>query len=216
MKKLVAFFLMLALLLGVSALAEDGMGVQVIGGPGAQTEPVTLDDFKLNVDVSIDMYGVLNGTSFETLDRIGYYKKGKTYLSYNYEDYFGYSYSGNEAEYMVLKMDIINTALTEKNFIDKCKVKAVYDEIYEFGGWCHQYNYNNGTYEEYRGAYGADAKKQNKNFYINKEDRFAIQPMYEGHYCFGVTLPNAVINSEKPLYIVITIDEHEITYHVRK
>lgn len=45
---------------------------------------------------------------------------------------------------------------------------------------------------------------------------FAAGPMYTGHYAFGCTLPNAVVNSKKPLRMVITIDGNELTYNIRK
>lgn len=42
--------LLLSVLLGCSAALAEGMGVQVIGGPAVETEPVSLDDLKLETD----------------------------------------------------------------------------------------------------------------------------------------------------------------------
>lgn len=211
MKKLVTLALCLMMLLTSAAMAE-GMGVQVIGGPAMETEPVSLDDFKLDAEVTIPGYATLQGTACETVDWLGYYKQGKTYFRYG--DHHGYYRSGQEAEFVLLKMDIINIMTKDKNFLEQCEVKVVFDDLYEYGGWSYQYNYNNSTRDD--GADGAANKQQNKCFVIDKADNFVISPMYEGHYCFGCTLPNAVINSKKPLRMVITIDDNEITYNIRK
>ena len=92
-------------------------------------------------------------------------------------------------------------------------VKAIYDDVYEYGGWAYQRNYNNGVGNA---KLEVDKQKQNSRWVINAADQFAISPMYEGHFIFGCTLPNAVINSKKPLRLVITIDGNEITYNIRK
>ena len=211
MKKLVTLVLCLMMLLTSGALAE-GMGVQVIGGPAVETEPVSLDDFKLDAEVTIDGYGTLQGTVYEVVDWLGYYKQGKTYFDWSYNH--GYYQSGQEAEFVVLKMDIVNIMTKDKNFLEQCEVKVVFDDLYEYGGWSYQYNYNNGTRKNNED--GAANNQQNKCFVIDKTDNFVISPMYEGHYCFGCTLPNAVINSKKPLKMIITIDGNEITYNIRK
>ena len=72
------------------------------------------------------------------------------------------------------------------------------------------------TESVYCGGVKEDCGKQNKNWVIDPADNFEIDPMYSGHYVFGCTLPNAVVNSEKPLRMVITIDGNELTYNIRK
>ena len=208
MKKLVTLVLCLMMLLTSAAFAE-GMGVQVIGGPAVETEPVSLDDFKLEVDVEIDGYGILRGTSFEFQDLLGYYKKGNELDGYNHT-----YYSNQEADFAILRMDITNTALRAHNFIGACEVRAVYDEVYEYAGWFYQSNYNNRN-DNWSG-YTCDRNNQSRRYAIHKDDVFPIDPMYQGHYIFGCTLPNAVINSKKPLKLIITIDGNEITYNIRK
>lgn len=209
MKKILSVLLVFAMLFGCSvAMAE--MGVQVIGGPETETEPVSLDDLKLNVDAEIEGYGILYATEFAFKDRLGYYRSGLTYV-YDGRDFY---LSGMEAEYALLKVDIINTSTKPRDFISSCEVKVVYDDVYEYAGWYYQYNYNNRTSDS---SYsGEDSKKQNTNWVINAADQYAIDPMYQGHFAFGCTLPNAVVNSKKPLRMVITIDGNEITYNIRK
>lgn len=209
MKKLVTLVLCLMMLLTSAAFAE-GMGVQVIGGPATETEPVSLDDFKLNVEAEIEGYGLLYATDFAFKDRLGYYRSGRSNV-YNSDDFYN---SGNEAEYALLKIDITNTATKPHDFLTSCEVKVVFDDVYEYGGWFYQYNYNNETYNSSHS--GEDSKKQNTNWVINAADQFAIDPMYQGHFVFGCTLPNAVVNSKAPLKMIITIDGNEITYNIRK
>lgn len=210
MKKILSMILVLTMLLGCSAAMAEGMGVQVIGGPETETEPVSLDDLKLNSVAEIDGYGTIYASNFAYKDVLGYYRSGRSDVC-NTDDFY---YSGNEADYAILRMDITNTATKPRDFLSSCDVKVVYDDVYEYAGWFYQYNYNNKTYNSSHS--GEDSGKQNTNWVLNAADQFAIDPMYEGHYCFGCTLPNAVVNSKKPLRMIITIDGNEITYNIRK
>ena len=210
MKRIVSLVLCLMMVLASTALAED-MGVQIIGGPAVETEPVSLDDLKLNMDAEIEGWGILTLTGYEVQDGMGYYRSGKNYPV----DDGDYNWSGQEAEYVVLYADILNTALAAKDYMENVSVKAVFDDVYEYGGWSFQRNYNNST-SQYEYRLDADKSRQNVRWKINKADQFAIGPMYEGHYIYGCTLPNAVINSKRPLKMIITIDGNEITYNIRK
>ena len=215
MKKYLVVLLMLVLASSLCSSAfAAGMGVQVLGGPATETEPVSLDDLKLNVNVAIDGWGELCATGFEMQDAVGYYKQGQNSL--NYDSRHGYYESGKEADYAVLYMDITNTAFTAKNYLANVEVKTIFDDVYEYGGWAYQCNYNNKTKEDTYYCYASDSKRQNVRFAINEADEFSINPMYQGHYLFGCTLPNAVVESKKPLRMVITIDGNEITYNIRK
>ena len=203
MKKFLAMLLILAMLIPAVALGE-GMGVQLISGPQTETEPVSLDDVKLNVEVDIEGFGTICP------------------LLFFYDDYFviqgGKDYkAGNEADFALFYMDILNTTTKDKEYQKDASVKVIYDDQYEYGGWVYQidYDYNGGktwsdsNHPNYTG-------KQNQLYGSKTENEFAIKPMYLGHYVFGCTLPNAVINSKKPLRMVITIEANEITYNIRK
>jgi len=216
MKKILSMLLVLSMLLTASAALAEGMGVQVIGGPETETEPVSLDDIKLNASAEIEGYATITPTSFAFVDLLGTYRAGKTAPRYSngYDSESEWYKSGAEAEYAVLKIDFLNTAMTPKDFLSQYEVKVVFDDKYEYAGWGYQYNYNNST--EKHSNFGQSSGCQNTEWVINKADNFAIDPMYEGHYCFGCTLPNAVVNSKLPLRIVITIDGNEITYNIRK
>ena len=210
MKKILSMLLVLSMLFGCSVAVAE-MGVQVIGGPETETEPVSLDDLKLNVDAEIENWGIITATAYEVQDGLGYYLSGRSDIHDASKDYY---WSGIEADFAVLYVDILNTAVVDKDFMKDVSVKAVYDDVYEYGGWAYQRNYNNEVYENY--SLEADRNKQNIRWAINAADQFVISPMYEGHYIFGCTLPNAVINGKKPLRLVITIDGNEITYNIRK
>lgn len=209
MKKLISLFLVLVITVVCTAVVFAEMGVQVIGGPSTETLPVSLDDIKLNVDVTIDGYGILTPTAYKVQDTLGYYRQGKTDPDTNWYN------SGQEAEYVLLRMDILNLSTREKEFIENVEVKVVYDDKYEYAGWAYQYNYNNKVHSN-SNWYGTDANVQNVEFVIAKEDVFPIGSMYQGHYSFGATLPNAVVNSKAPLRMIITMDGNEITYNIRK
>ena len=190
MKKILSLVLVIVLLLGCSVTFAEGgdMGVQPIGGPDTETEAVSLDDFKLNADVEIDGYGVLCGTEFNYIDSLNHHPS-----------WYNTYYSGKEAEYAMLRIDILNTTMKSKDYLSSYTVKVVYDDVYEFGGWAYQYDFD-----------------QSKSTVLDTNEQFPIEPMYQGHYVFGCTLPNAVVNSKKPLRMVITLDENEITYNIRK
>ncbi len=200
MKKILSMILILSMLYSMStAFAEDSMGVQIIGD--YNTEPVSLDNIIIGEEVEIDSYAILLPTKFAWQDTLPYYEKGQTTHSSIFS-YYLYS-SGSDAEYAIIYMDITNATSKPKSFLNNCDVKCIFEgstEI-EYSGWYYQQNYDNHLGDEY---------------VIDHADEFTIGPMYTGHYVFGCTLPNAVVNSKKPLRMVITIDGTEITYNIRK
>lgn len=207
MKKMMMVLAAIAMLLNMSAAMAEGMGVKVIGWPPKAEVQVSLDDFQLNVDAEISGYGVLHGTDFEITDQLGYYGDGCKNVYSSTNDYYT---AGIEAEYAILRMDILNTGRTAHDYLEKSKVKVIFDDVYEFEGWVYQSDYTRNPNPN-----GPDANKQNVRWSIQPEDNFEIQPMYMGHYIFGCTLPNAAVNSDAPLTMIITIDGHEITYNIR-
>ena len=88
MKKILSMLLVLSMLLSASAALAEGMGVQVIGGPETETEPVSLDDLKLNAEAEIEGYAKVTLTSFEFVDMLGYYDAGEHDLFYDKKDFY--------------------------------------------------------------------------------------------------------------------------------
>ncbi len=192
MRRILCLSLVLVLLLGLpgAAYAVD-FGVQVIGGPAAAEESVSLDDMKLEEEVEVDGYGILTVKDFNFQDTFLRWRKGL--------DSAERIRSGDDADFAVLNMSIVNTALTTRSFARECEVKVVFDDVYEYAGWFMQ------------------AKAYSDGWYgLNEADYSSIDPLYEGFYMFGCALPNFVVNSKKPLAMIITLDGNEITYNIRK
>ena len=210
-----AFGMLCLPMVATSAAYAEGMEVTIIGGPEEEeTTPVTLDDIQLNKEVTIDGYATLLPTEFEFADKLGYYRAGLNYIA-NSDDYYQ---SGQEADFALVRMDVTNLSTVSRDFLKDCEIKVVYDDVYEYGGWFYQSNYDNEMSDnsDLAEAYGEDLGKQNERWAIGAEDNFKIDPMYKGHYIFGCTLPNSVVQSKDPLRMEIKLGGNDITYNIRK
>ena len=119
MKKILSMLLVLMMLLSAAvALAEDGMGVQVIGGPETETEPVSLDDIKTDIEIEIDGYGIITPSNFTYADMLRMYMVGD---NYNWKDY----HSGAEAEYAMIDINILNTTTKSKDYLGSFDVQVI-------------------------------------------------------------------------------------------
>lgn len=204
--------------------ADNGMGIKVMGNKNNNADPVSIDNLVVGKEVEIEDYAIIKPTEFGFFDSLGYYYKGATYLDQEYygkPTNFGYYESENEADFAIIRIDLTNTATKAKEFLKNCVVRVVFNDKYEYSGWSYQSDFNNyskdkKTWETNPWKLEEDKGKQNKRWAIDKADNFAIEPMYKGHYIFGCTLPNAVIESTKPLKMIITLDGNEITYNIRK
>jgi len=213
MKKCFSLFLVLSLLAFASAAFAEGLGVQVIGGTDTGFEPAKIDNLELNTEAEIKGWGAVTATGFEVQDGLGHYLMGEHTFD-TFSTPYDYYWSGDEAEYLVLYADILNTRTVPVDFLENAVVKVVYEDYYEFGGWGFQRDYHNKT-DRYSYKLEADKGSQNTRFAIAPEDQFKINTLYQGHYIFGCTVPNAVVDGEGPLKMVITIDGNEITYVIR-
>ncbi len=174
-------------------------------------------------------YASINLLGFKFVDMYAQWDEGKAsaetarwrnqpvvYLNKNFNEYYrdaSFKESGNEADFAWLKVDIMNLQKTDATFMKDTKVKVIYDDDYEYDGWVRQFNYDFSNSEIYR--------YQEKNIIgwqvcLSPIDEMAIKPMYKGHYVFGCTLPNSVVEDKSaPLRMVITMDDHKLTYNVR-
>jgi len=199
-KKILGIILVVSLLTPCIVCADD-MGVKIIGGEDTEDNlPVSLDDIKIGKEAEIDGYGVFLATSFSYKDSFEHFKRSD---SENRTSYV----SGQDAEYAMLRADVTNISTTSRDFLAQCSVKVVYDDKYEYEGWYDQYDYNHYIYYN-----STDATE----IVTETEGRFAIDPMYDGHYVFGCTLPNKVVDGKAPLRMEIELDGNDITYHIRK
>lgn len=201
MKKWIAVLMALVLMLGMtSALAEDGLGVQLIGGPEAESEPVSLDDVKIDANVDIPGFGTIKPRYFT------FKTEFHTDRHNSWGDTDGHD-SGKEAQFAMFYMDILNTNTKSQNYLDKCEIQVIFDDVYIYGGWARQIDYDRLK----------NGEKDCDNQVLEIPDHyFAIDPMYKGHYVFGCTLPNAVVESKAPLRMTINLAGNEITYNIRK
>lgn len=187
MKKLISFFMALLMIMSMaSAMAE---GVVILNSPQQQidVEPVDLSDVKLGQEIDIEGYGVIKVVSCEWVD----------YVTYSYSRRWQ---SGDEAQYLLMVVEILNTQYVNASFIDNTSVMAAFGNGYEFGGWKRQYE-----------SLTSDRVFENEN------SKYEIAPLYKGKYAFMVTLPNFVVESREPLSITVQLtDEIVLTYNFRK
>ena len=188
MKKYLSLALLVCLLLsnGAACLAED-TGIQIIGGPEVPAETVNLDDWKPGQTVDIQGFGELTFVSAEFVNRIENWSMDGIQ-------------SGNEADYLRLIVEILNTQTTDVDFYKLIDSGVCsFDDTYQFGTWKRQY-----------------MNMTSDDVYQQKDQSHAISPMYRGKYIIVVTLPNDVVKSKKPLSITFKIGDNEFTYHHRK
>lgn len=180
-------FVICAVFVSFNSVFAQNLEIQIINAPDAQSAGCKLNDLKIGSEVNIEGFGLLKLTEFAFWDDL-------------YVGNCDSKESGVEADYAVLNFNITNLNYSAKNYLENISVKVIYDNFYEFGGWAFQKNINN-----------------NHSFQtINSSENFAIAPFYQGHYKVGATLPNYVIQSKKPLKIVVIIDDIEFTYNIRK
>lgn len=232
MKKFIAIFLMVLLVLTASAALAEDLGIQVIGGPNTESIPMSLDDMQLGQEYTIDGYAKIEPVEYLVIDWFGQFNKDANYsstetkyASYDSRVYYESKYynsfytdatwreSGTNAEFVWLKLDVTNIQKTSVPFMKEITVKAVYADEYEFAGWVRQINY------DYNGIcyrYGVDTRGGG-TVVLNPDNEEAIDMMYTGTYVIGCTLPNSVFEDESsPLRIEISMGGNELTYNIRK
>ncbi len=190
MKKILCFLLVLSVLASLCGAACADLTVRRVNPP-EEKEEADLSDLKLNREAEIEDFGLLTLTDFQFRDKFYLWEKGMKDTSVNR--------SGTEADYAVLYADIVNTAPKARTFAAECTVSVMFDGEYEYEGWFFQSEKSGGD------GYGMD-----------ESDRYDIDPLYAGHFIFGCTLPNYVVQSEKPLAMTVSIDGVEFTCNIRK
>ena len=149
-------------------------------------EKMTVEDVKLGTEYKIKGYAVVTFNEASFVDVI---------VQYN-----GYQNikSGNEADYAYLRFDMRNLSKKQASFLGNMNVKVIYDDEYDYNGFVGQFDYNH-------------SDKESVPYEI------PLDPMYTGHYFASCTLPNFVVQDKNsPLRMIITINGHEFTYHIRK
>lgn len=237
MKKLIALLVMLALM-SRFACAED-LQVQIIGGEDVPQATLDLDDMQLGQTYEIDGYARIAPLAFEYKDIFPQYSAGNAgnngygdfhghenqnitgkvrysdvfYPPYYYEIYW--QNSGTNADFAWLLMDVTNMQKEPTSFMQETSVKVVFDEEYEYAGWVRQFNYDYDSTREIEGEEGVETYGSFIRAALDPADEQPIDMVYTGHYVFGCTLPNAVVNGTESLSMVIDLGGNELTYNIR-
>lgn len=203
MKRLILVIAFLLLLSSIAALSETGFEFFLPDSPGLY------DNIQIGEPVSVDASFAFTATSFDYETSIGFYQAGTADVGSS-EDYYN---TEEGTQFAILKADIDNLDVAAFNYLENCEIK-VFDEKNTYGGWAFQQNFNNSIMADL--SYGKDSERQNTNWVINKSDVFAIEPSGRGHYVFGCTLPNDVVNKNTPLRMEITIRGTNLIFYIRK
>lgn len=221
---------------GSSETGGDDLGVQAVGG-GAQpkpVEPIRFDDVTFNKAYKIDGYATVTLLGFKFVNMFAQWEDGRVEKAKRvptennvlcekpktnramgwWNDRCNFRGSGNEAEFAWLKADVQNLQKIGANFMNDISIKVIYDDEYEYNGWVRQFNYDYSKTEIYRYK---DTTPIGWPVCLSPADEMPIDPMYKGHYAFGCTLPNFIVEDRKsPLRMVIKLGENELTYNIRK
>lgn len=192
MKKFLSMLLILSMLLAAAAAFAEDTGIQVIGGPSTEeSTPVSLDDMKIGKTVKIDGFGDVTILAVEWDDWISRRYNSGGSGSWN---------SGKEAEYLYIKLRILNTQKSARDYAQEFHdIVCDFGDGFQFGGWYRQREDDTDGY-----------------LYEDAKASYEISPLYAGQYGVIVTLPNIVMESKEPLSVTFHIGDNEFTYHHRK
>ncbi|MDO5424411.1 MAG: hypothetical protein Q4F41_11860 [Eubacteriales bacterium] len=192
--------ILLAVAMGNNVKAAENLEVQIIGGEAESSEVKggTLEDVQLEEEIEIEGYASFTATEFETVDEMECYREN----TWNYQGYPSDTMSsGVSADYMILYVSLINKKKSAVDFIaDISEIVVTYDEEYKYAGWLYQ----------------CDPNMPEPKYGIHSNNQFEIEPLYEGTYKIGCTLPNAVVNGKEQLVLTFKLKDNEVTYYIRK
>ncbi|MBQ6772882.1 MAG: hypothetical protein IJR35_08205 [Synergistaceae bacterium] len=195
----------------------------------AYADNMTFDNVTFNKDYKIKGYASVRLLGFKFVDMYAQWFDGKAngkvsvwgnnivFNSKKFHDSHHdceFILSGQESEFAWLKADVMNLQKVGVNFMKEISIKVIYDDEYEFTGWVRQFNYDYSKSEVYTKI--KDAGVIGWPVCLSPADEMTISPMYKGHYAFGCTLPNHVVeDKESPLRMIINIGGNELTYNIR-
>lgn len=241
MKKTISLFtaILLLLSLSISACASD-LDVSMANS-NQQANPMDFSNIQMGNVYEVPGYASFLPESFAFYDYFAQYQRGKagdheqdscyvnsTHVSRDgkneWRSYYKNAYwndSGANAEFAWLVLDITNLQKSEMLYLGEITVKVVYDNEYEYAGWVRQFNkdyttpvYRKGQAE--KAFYAMNGDFQQGLIALDPEDEQPIGMVYTGKYAIGCTLPNAVVESKRPLKMIINIGGCELTYIIRK
>ncbi len=117
-----------------------------------------------------------------------------TYYDRLYSSKWAHKAAKNE-QYILLELDILNTNRQARGYLLGAEITAIYDGYYTYQGEVQQLQDT-----DTNGCNATEIK---------------LDPLYNSSYAFACKLPNAVINGDGPLTLVLTLDGIQLTYDVR-
>ncbi len=194
MKKTAAFLFVLLLVLACPfAFGEIPKDTAAIA---EEPDVAPVGPVRLNTPVDIPDYGTFTLLSLEYMDVFEYY--------YSWTNFsMGNDRSGVEADYILLRFDMLNTTVTGQDYAGEITdVVVTYKDKFPYEGFACQYNYDEG---------------ESAQLYPRKSGvTNVIGPLYMGHYALVCVLPNAVVNDKTgPLTVSFKLGGREAVYKVR-
>ncbi len=117
-----------------------------------------------------------------------------TYYNKLYSHKWEHKVAKNE-QYLLFEVDILNTNRQAREYLPRAEMKVFYDGYYTYQGEVQQLN-------------------DTDTNYCNSTEA-ELKPLYNSSYAFACKLPNAVINGDGPLTLILTLDGVQLTYDVR-
>ncbi len=216
MKKIFALALVIVVAVVYCANADD-LDVQIISRKttaSEESDSMNFDNVTFGKAYKIKGYASINLLGFKFINMYAQWDDGKAGIrgEKGYVDewlisdkkphgnkcYYFYLYcdfkkSGKEAEFAWLKADVTNLQKTPASFIKEITVKVIFDDEYEYKGWVRQFNYD---YSNSEIVYLGENSVIGWPVCLSPVDEMPISPMYKGHYAFGCTLPNYVVQDK--------------------
>jgi hypothetical protein len=190
-------FLVLVVLVHADAIAanEDIVFINTNHNNSIDKES-SQDDMLLSVPLYIEDYGIIEMFLFETRDWFALDGTGHYYRS------------GEEAEYVILRVNVLNKTFTPKDYAAGNSVTVKYSDEYELKGFLYQIITSN-----YLDSYNSS---NDISYTLLSTKSKAIEPYYYGHYLVGCKLPNAIANDkESSLQMIITLNGQEFIFNIR-
>ena len=227
MKKLLACLLLISLLLGSCATAED-FGIQMVDLTQTQSVPISLDDVQLNNAYTLDGYAIFLPKEFKYVDCFAQFGENGDYSvrqknkhlwdpDTSYQTVFchseselqlnSWSYvdavwndSGETAEFLWLLTDIVNLQQSAVNYVEEATVTVYYQDNYQFNGSLYQIVYDHMELQNGdRGLsrYGYSKEQYPNEITMNNSKTEPIDVMYTGTYAMCCKLPNYVVTDKQ-------------------
>lgn len=171
--------------------------VQNFDAEKAKADAVAADGLKIGDTITIDGFGELTALSFEFADTFQHLYNGMNNMQM----------SGDDADYAILKIRVLNATTSKKKYLNDFSVKMKSDEKYGYQGWAFQYDID---FENENSAIAMDASE------AEQKGVAEIEPLSEGYYMFGCTLPQEIVEGNGRLSMEIDFDGNKMIYYVQR